>query len=253
MRLGYARVSTGDQSLDGQCQRLSTAGCDKLFEEKISGATRNRPQLEKLIEHLRKDDILVVTRLDRLARSTSDLLRIAERLTEKSAGLQSLDEPWADTTSPSGRMVMTVFAGIAEFERTLIISRTNDGRIAAKARGVAFGRPKKMRPDQQQVARELVRDGKSISAVARTFDVHPATIYRVIERIGRLMLLFCSSQPHRPRWRQSFGERPDHRSKGSRTPPTGAIGAEVTAERRGAAVGFWTAARSTISWLAAGN
>jgi DNA invertase Pin-like site-specific DNA recombinase len=181
MRLGYARVSTGDQSLDGQCQRLSTAGCDKLFEEKISGATRNRPQLEKLIEHLRKDDILVVTRLDRLARSTSDLLRIAERLTGKSAGLQSLDEPWADTTSPSGRMVMTVFAGIAEFERTLIISRTNDGRIAAKARGVAFGRPRKMRPDQQQVARELVRDGKSISAVARTFDVHPATIYRVIE------------------------------------------------------------------------
>ncbi len=182
MRLGYARVSTGDQNLESQCQRLSAAGCEKLFEEKISGATRNRPKLEKLIEHLRKDDILVVTRLDRLARSTSDLLRIAERLTEKGAGLQSLDEPWADTTSPSGRMVMTVFAGIAEFERTLIISRTNDGRVAAKARGVAFGRPKKMCPDQQQVARELVRDGKSISAVARTFDVHPATIYRVIER-----------------------------------------------------------------------
>jgi DNA invertase Pin-like site-specific DNA recombinase len=132
MRLGYARVSTEDQNLDGQCQRLSAAGCEKLFEEKISGATRNRPKLEKLIEHLRKDDILVVTRLDRLARSTSDLLRIAERLTEKSAGIQSLDEPWADTTSPSGRMVMTIFAGIAEFERTLIISRTNDGRIAAE-------------------------------------------------------------------------------------------------------------------------
>jgi DNA invertase Pin-like site-specific DNA recombinase len=181
MKLGYARVSTGDQSLEGQCQRLSAAGCDKLFEEKISGAARSRPQLEKLIEQLRKDDILVVARLDRLARSISDLLRIAERLTEKNAGLQSLDEPWADTTSPSGRMVMTIFAGIAEFERTLIISRTNDGRVAAKARGVAFGRPKKMRPDQQQVARELVRDGKSISAVARTFDVHPATIYRVIE------------------------------------------------------------------------
>jgi DNA invertase Pin-like site-specific DNA recombinase len=116
-----------------------------------------------------------------LARSTSELLRIAERLTEKNAGLQSLDEPWADTTSPSGRMVMTIFAGIAEFERTLFISRTNDGRVAAKARGVTFGRPKKMRLDQQELARELVRDGKSISAVARTFNVHPATIYRVIE------------------------------------------------------------------------
>ena len=98
----YARVSTGDQSLDGQCQRLSTAGCDKLFEEKISGATRNRPQLEKLIEHLRKDDILVVTRLDRLARSTSDLFRIAERLTEKGAGLQSLDEPWGNRGKTTG-------------------------------------------------------------------------------------------------------------------------------------------------------
>ena len=114
MKLGYARVSTGDQNLDGQCQRLSAAGCEKLFEEKISGVMRNRPRLEKLIEQLRKGDVLVVTRLDRLARSTSDLLRIAENLTEKSAGLQSLDEPWADTTSPSGRMVMTIFAGIAD-------------------------------------------------------------------------------------------------------------------------------------------
>ena len=181
MKLGYARVSTGDQNLDGQCRRLSAAGCERLFEEKISGARRDRPQLEKLIEHLRKGDVLVVTRLDRLARSTSDLLRIAERLTEKNAGLQSLDEPWADTTSPSGRMVMTIFAGIAEFERTLILSRTTEGRMAAKARGVSFGRPKKLRPDQRELARELVRDGKSISAVARTFDVHPATIYRVIE------------------------------------------------------------------------
>ena len=121
----------------------------------------------------------MVTRLDRL-RGQRPNCCIAERLTEKNAGLQSLDEPWADTTSPSGRMVMTIFAGIAEFERTLIISRTNEGRLAAKARGVTFGRPKKMRLDQE-LARELVRDGKSISAVARTFNVHPATIYRVIE------------------------------------------------------------------------
>ena len=182
MRLGYARVSTDEQTLTGQCQRLSIAGCEKLFEEKISGAARNRPKLEKLVEQLRKGDVLVVTRLDRLARSTSELLRIAERITEKKAGLQSLDEHWADTTSPSGRMIMTVFAGIAEFERTLILSRTQDGRAAAQARGVAFGRPKKMLPDQQELARELVRDGKSISAVARTFNVHPATIYRVLDR-----------------------------------------------------------------------
>ena len=181
MKLGYARVSTEDQRLDLQRARLNEAGCGRLFEEKISGTARQRPALERLLQELRADDILVVTRLDRLARSTAELLRIAEGIAEKDAGLQSLDEPWADTTSPSGRMVMTIFAGIAEFERTLIISRTSDGRLAAKARGVTFGRPKKMRPDQQELARELVRDGKSISAVARTFDVHPSTIYRVIE------------------------------------------------------------------------
>ncbi len=109
-----------------------------------------------------------------------------DRITEKQAGLQSLDEPWADTTSPSGKMVLTIFAGIAEFERSLILSRTHDGRQAAMARGVAFGRPKKMRPDQHELARQLVLEGKSISAVARTFNVHPATIYRCLEESSSL-------------------------------------------------------------------
>ena len=177
----YARVSTEDQNLEIQRGRLSEAGCEMMFEEKISGAARGRPELEKLMGHLRKDDVLVVARLDRLARSTIELLHIAERIKEKQAGLQSLDEPWADTTSPSGVMIMTVFAGIAQFERTLILSRTEEGRKAAMARGVSFGRPKKMRPDQAELARQLVLEGKSISAVARTFNVHPATIYRCIE------------------------------------------------------------------------
>lgn len=180
-KLGYARVSTEDQNLEIQRGRLSEAGCEMMFEEKISGAARGRPELEKLMGHLRKDDVLVVARLDRLARSTIELLHIAERIKEKQAGLQSLDEPWADTTSPSGVMIMTVFAGIAQFERTLILSRTEEGRKAAMARGVSFGRPKKMRPDQAELARQLVLEGKSISAVARTFNVHPATIYRCIE------------------------------------------------------------------------
>ena len=181
MKVGYARVSTEDQSLDLQRPRLSTAGCEKLFEEKISGAKRNRPELEKLLGEIRAKDVLVVTRLDRLARSTAELLAIAERLIEKEAGLQSLDEPWVDTASPSGRMVLTVFAGIAEFERALIRQRTQDGLIDARKRGVAFGRPPKMRPDQQKLARELINQGRSISQVARTFNVHPATIYRCRE------------------------------------------------------------------------
>ena len=182
MRLGYARVSTPDQDLELQRRRLEDAGCELLFEEKTSGARRNRPKLEELIDKLRRGDVLVVTRLDRLARSTSELLAIAERISGKEAGLQSLDEPWADTTSPAGRMILTVFAGIAEFERHLIHSRTDDGRRAAMARGVTFGRPRKMRHDQQALARELVREGKSISEVARTFNVHPATIYRCLDQ-----------------------------------------------------------------------
>jgi DNA invertase Pin-like site-specific DNA recombinase len=181
MKLGYARVSTEDRSLGTQRQKLTAAGCEMVFEEKVSGARRHRPELERLLEQIRKGDVLVISRLDRLARSTAELLRITEVLTEKKAGLQSLDEPWGDTTSPSGRMVLRVFAGIAEFERHLVRSRTEDGRRAALARGVAFGRPRKMSNRQAVLARELVHEGRSISEVARTFNVHPATIYRCLE------------------------------------------------------------------------
>lgn len=181
MKFGYARVSTEGQTLERQRERLLAAGCARLFEEKVSGAASNRPALEQLLTELRADDILVVTRLDRLARSTAELLRIAQMIEEKSSGLQSLEEPWADTTSPAGRMVLTVFAGIAEFERTLIHQRTEDGKAAARKRGVTFGRPPKLRPDQQEIVRELLRAGKSVIAVARTFNVHPATIYRCVE------------------------------------------------------------------------
>ncbi len=133
-----------------------------------------------MLEQLRKDDVVVVTKLDRLARSTIELLRITEVLNEKSAGIQSLDELWADSTSPSGKMIMTVFGGIAEFERSLILARTQEGREAAKARGVAFGRPSKLKNDQKNLVLEPANTGKSISAVARTFNVHPVTIYRYI-------------------------------------------------------------------------
>jgi DNA invertase Pin-like site-specific DNA recombinase len=181
MKIGYARVSTKDQTPETQLSRLAEAGCERFFEEKISGAARKRPQLEAMLGQLRKDDVVVVTKLDRLARSTAELLRIAEAINGKNAGLQSLDEPWADTTTPAGKMIMTVFGGIAEFERSLILTRTQEGREAAQARGVAFGRPSKLRQDQKEVVRDLVKNGQSIAAVARTFNVHPATIYRCLE------------------------------------------------------------------------
>src|SRR5208283_396528 len=114
MKLGYARVSTEDQRLDLQRARLKEGGCGRLFEEKISGAARQRPALERLLQELRADDILVVTRLDRLARSTAELLRIAEVIAEKDAGLQSLEEPWADTTTPAGRMVLRIIPDRSE-------------------------------------------------------------------------------------------------------------------------------------------
>ena len=117
--LGYARVSTDDQDLTNQRAELHAAGCTKLFSEKITGTRRDRPELVRMLDHLRHGDIVTVTRLDRLARSTRDLLEIAERIHATGAGLRSLAEPWADTTTPAGRMVLTIFAGIAEFERSL--------------------------------------------------------------------------------------------------------------------------------------
>ena len=113
--LGYARVSTDDQDLTNQRTELHAAGCSRIFAEKITGTRRERPELDRMLDHLRGGDVVTVTRLDRLARSTRDLLEIAERLRAAGAGLRSLDEPWADTTSPAGRMVLTVFSGIAEY------------------------------------------------------------------------------------------------------------------------------------------
>lgn len=180
MLIGYARVSTDDQNLAIQRETLGAAGCQRLYEEKISGAQRNRPELNRMFDHLRPGDVVVVSRLDRLARSTRDLLDIAEQLKTAEAGLRSLHEPWADTTSPAGRMVLTVFAGIAEFERALINERTGAGRKAAKLRGVRFGRPPKLTGDQIALARRLIGEGAAAREVARILNVHAATLYRAL-------------------------------------------------------------------------
>ena len=181
MLLGYARVSTEDQNLDLQRTALREAGCDRIYEEKLSGASRNRPELARLLDHLRRGDVVVVARLDRLARSTRDLLDIAELIKDAEAGLRSLGEPWADTTSPAGRMVLTVFAGIAEFERALLHQRTGAGRAAARARGVRFGRPPKLTAEQVGLARRLIEEGAAVRETARILKVHAATLYRALE------------------------------------------------------------------------
>jgi DNA invertase Pin-like site-specific DNA recombinase len=180
--IGYARVSTQGQDLTQQRATLRDIGCTRIFEEKISGAKRERPELGNLLGHLRAGDVVTVTRLDRLARSTRDLLEIAERIKEAGAGLRSLAEPWADTTTPAGRMVLTVFAGIADFERSLIVERTGAGRIAAKARGVRFGPRPTLDAAQIVLARKLIdEESRPVTEVARLLGVHRATLYRALE------------------------------------------------------------------------
>lgn len=175
-------MSTQGQDLAQQRAALRAAGCGRVFEEKVSGAKRDRPELGRLLDHLRIGDVVTVTRLDRLARSTRDLLEIAERIKDAGAGLRSMAEPWADTTTPAGRMVLTVFAGMADFERSLIVERTGAGRAAARARGVRFGPRPSLGAEQITHARELIQQaGKTVAEVARLLGVHRSTLYRALD------------------------------------------------------------------------
>jgi DNA invertase Pin-like site-specific DNA recombinase len=144
MKYGYARVSTDGQSVDAQVRQLTKAGCKKVFRETASGAKTDRVQLRKVLEQIDAGDVLMVTRLDRLARSTRDLLNTLATIADRKAGFRSLGDAWADTTSPHGRLMLTVLGGLAEFERELIRARTGEGRARAKARGVKMGRPPKL-------------------------------------------------------------------------------------------------------------
>jgi DNA invertase Pin-like site-specific DNA recombinase len=177
---GYARVSTRDQDLAAQDAELMAAGCAKVFKEKVSGAKTDRPELAKVIGRLESGDVLVVTRLDRLARSTRDLLNVIAAITDRGAGFKSLKDAWADTTSAHGRLMLTVLGGLAEFERELIRARTGEGRKRAKERGVRFGRPRKMTPHQRQEALQRLAAGETQADVARTYNVDATTIGRLL-------------------------------------------------------------------------
>src|SRR6266436_5023096 len=155
------------------------AGCAKVFKEKVSGAKTDRPELAKVIRRLEPDDVLVVTRLDRLARSTRDLLNVLHAVAERGAGFRSLKDAWCDTTTPHGVLMLTILGGLAEFERTLIKARTGEGRERAQARGVRFGRPLKLSPHQRREAIERLDAGDAVVDVARTFGVDRATLYRL--------------------------------------------------------------------------
>lgn len=176
-RLGYARVSTVDQHLDAQLDALQAAGCARIWSEHASGADRNRGELAALLDHLRPGDVLVTTKLDRLARSVSHLVELAADLTARGVDLVILDQG-IDTTTPSGRLMFHMLGAIAEFERDLIRDRTRAGLAAAAARGRKGGRPVVCTPETVEAARTLMAGGMSVSAAARQLGVHRATLHR---------------------------------------------------------------------------
>jgi DNA invertase Pin-like site-specific DNA recombinase len=179
MIYGYARVSTDGQSLDTQVKQLRAAGAQKVFRETASGAQTGRPQLRRALSQLTEGDVLSVTRLDRLARSTRDLLNTLATIAGKGAGFRSLNDTWADTTTPHGRLMLTVLGGLAEFERELIRARTGEGRERAKARGVKMGRRPKLTDHQKREALKRRDAGEPMREIARTYNVSHSTISRL--------------------------------------------------------------------------
>jgi DNA invertase Pin-like site-specific DNA recombinase len=179
MIYGYARVSTADQNLDGQLDTLKAAGCATIFREKMSGARSDRPQMRAMIKAIAPGDVVVVTRLDRLARSTRDLLNVLAEIVAAGATFKSLVDTWADTTTPHGRLMLTVLGGLAEFERDLIKARTDEGRKRALERGVKFGRKSKLTAHQRQVVADRIALDHSITDIARDMGVHHSTISRM--------------------------------------------------------------------------
>ena len=177
---GYARVSTDGQSVAAQVAALQEAGAGKVWREVASGARTDRAQLRRAIAALEPGDVLMVTRLDRLARSSRDLLNTLATITGKGAGFRSLGDAWADTTTPHGRLMLAVLGGLAEFERELIRARTGEGRARAKARGRSLGRPHKLTPHQRREAIRRRESGtESPAEIGRTFNVSAATISRL--------------------------------------------------------------------------
>lgn len=180
MIVGYARVSTNGQELEAQRQELAAAGCERVFEEKASGANASsRLQLSKLLSEISKGDIVVVTRLDRLARSTRDLLNVIDQFSRCGVTFRSLHDSWANTESAHGKLMLTVLGGLAEFERELIRTRTSEGRSRAKAQGVKFGRKPKLSRYQREEALARKASGESLVAIAKSYGVHHSTIWRL--------------------------------------------------------------------------
>lgn len=184
MNFEYARVSTDEQATTAQLDALHSAGCKRIFEERASGGRWDRPELHRMLDQLRQDDVVVVWKLDRLARSLKDLLSIMDKIDIAGAGFRSMTEA-IDTTTPAGRMMMQMVGVFAEFEREMIRERTRAGLERARKKGRHPGRKPKLSDDQRQEIRDLVRSGKRTEAeAARLFGVHRSTISRLMRGTG---------------------------------------------------------------------
>lgn len=183
MRVGYARVSTTSQNLDMQVSALTDAGCEKIYTEKVSGVG-DRTELKAVLEYLRDGDSLVIYKMDRLGRNMKDLLAIIEQLQQKNVSLVSLRDN-IDTGSTTGKLIMHIFASLAEFERDLIKERSAEGRREAKKKGVRFGRPKQPKPEKANMCAQLYRNGNSVSAIMRTTGIKSRnTVYKYLRMEG---------------------------------------------------------------------
>jgi DNA invertase Pin-like site-specific DNA recombinase len=179
-KVGYARVSSTGQDLYVQLQKLEAAGCDKVFKEKRSGVDAGRPELKRCLEYLREGDTLLVTKIDRLARSTSDLYRIVSLLAEKGVAFKVTDDPTIDTTSRTGKLVMGILALIAEFENDIRHERQMDGIKKAKERGVRFGRKLQLVPEKVKQIRKLRAAGSTVPEIIRQIGLSKASVYRAL-------------------------------------------------------------------------
>lgn len=186
MVFGYARVSKTEQNLDRQLDLLIAAGAEEVVQEKITGTKADRPELNRLLDKLRKGDLILITDLTRLGRSTKDLFNLVEQIEKKGANIKSLKENWIDTTTPQGKLLFTMFAGISQFERDLISQRTKEGLAAARARGRKGGRRPKLNDSKKKAMYELYNQKRTmVKDLCNMFDVSKPTLYKVIEELSK--------------------------------------------------------------------
>jgi DNA invertase Pin-like site-specific DNA recombinase len=180
MKIGYARVSTEEQNLDRQLDILKLAGCDRIYEEKVSGIKKERPELKKILDQLRSGDVLIVADITRLSRSIKDLFCLVEQIEKEGANIKSIKESWVDTTTAQGKLMFTIFAGISQFERDLISQRTIEGLNAARARGKKGGRPRLNEKNIKLAVKMYNSKNYSISEITKATSVSKTTLYRYI-------------------------------------------------------------------------